>query len=85
MAYRVGVEFPEMVKLLHFYTEFLASPNFYTFTFLTAFFAQGDGAQGGAGVVTDMEGMSSARTPTFLLGIHQKHHKKKSGAHGNHW
>ena len=36
---RVGVGFPEVVKLLHFYTEFLVSPNFYTFTMLAHFFS----------------------------------------------
>ena len=29
---RVGVGFPEGLKLLHFYAEFLAAPNLYTFT-----------------------------------------------------
>jgi len=38
---RVWVGFPEVVKvkLLHFYTEFLVSPNFYTFTILAHFFS----------------------------------------------
>ena len=34
---RVGVGFSEDLKLLHFYMEFLAAPNFYTFTLLTHF------------------------------------------------
>ena len=33
---RVG--FPEGLKLLRFYAEFLAAPNFYTFTLLAHFF-----------------------------------------------
>ena len=37
-AHRVGVGFPEGVKLLHFYAEFLATPDFYTFTLLAHFF-----------------------------------------------
>ena len=35
----MGVGFPEVVKLLHFYTEFLVSPNIYTFTILAPFFS----------------------------------------------
>ena len=39
LRHRVGVGFPEDAKLLHFYTEFLTSPNFYTFTILAHFFS----------------------------------------------
>ena len=39
LEHRVGVGFPEDAKLLHFYTEFLTSPNFYTFSILAHFFS----------------------------------------------
>ena len=38
VGHRVGVGFPEGVKLLHFYTEFPGTSNFYTFTLLAHFF-----------------------------------------------
>ena len=36
--HRVGVGFQEDAKLLRLYTEFLTSPNFYTFAMLAHFF-----------------------------------------------
>ena len=35
--HRVGVGFPDGLKLLHLYAEFSAAPNFYTFTLLAHF------------------------------------------------